>query len=109
MLIVSSFHSLSSFFLWNDPLLYFVEHSIFVFCGAIHSYILWNVFSDFFGMSQNLWLDFSKSQNPLYWSSKEYSSIMRVKVTPLVQMVLLQCLSKRSDPKSVGGILYSGK
>jgi hypothetical protein len=24
-------------------------------------------------------------------------------------MVLLQCLSKRSDPKSVGGILYSGK
>jgi hypothetical protein len=34
---------------------------------------------------------------------------MRVKFSPLVQMVLLQCLSKRSDPKSVGGILYSGK
>jgi hypothetical protein len=27
----------------------------------------------------------------------------------LVQIVLLQCLSKLSDPKSVGGILYSGK
>jgi hypothetical protein len=34
---------------------------------------------------------------------------MKVKFTPIFQMFLLQCLSKRSDPKSVGGILYSGK
>jgi hypothetical protein len=109
MFIVSSFHSLSPIFLWNDPFLYFVEHSIFIFCGTIHSYILWNVFSDFGGMSKNLWPDFPKSQTPLYWSSKECSSIMRVEFSLLVQMVLLQYLSKRSDPKSVGGILYSGK
>jgi hypothetical protein len=86
-----------------------VEHSIFIFCGTIHSYILCNVFSDFCGMSHNLWPDFPKSQTPLYWSSKECSPIMKVKFTPIVQMVLLQCLSKRSDPKSVRGILYSGK
>jgi hypothetical protein len=79
----------------------------YIFCGTIHSYILWNVFSDFCGMSQNLWPDFPKSQTPLYWSSKECSSIMRVKFNLLVQMVLLQCLSKRSYPKFVGGILYS--
>jgi hypothetical protein len=97
------------FFVWNNPFLYFVEHSIFIFCGTIHSYILWNVFSDFCGMRQNFWPGFPKCQTPLYWSSKECSSIIRVKFSPLVQMVLLQRLSKRSDPKSVGGILYYGK
>jgi hypothetical protein len=60
-------------------------------------------------MIQNLWPDFPKSQTPLYWNSKECSPIMKVKFTWIVQMVLLQCLSKRSYPKSVGGILYSGK
>jgi hypothetical protein len=86
-----------------------VEHSVFIFCGTIHTYILWNMFSDFCGMIQNLWPDFPKSQTSLSWSSKECSPIMRVKFTLLVQMVRLQCLSKPSDPKYVGGILYYGK
>jgi hypothetical protein len=76
---------------------FFVEGSIFIFCGTICFYILWNVpflcfvecFSVYCGMIQNLWPEFPKSQNSLYWRSNECSSIMRVKFSSPVEMFLL--------------------
>jgi hypothetical protein len=81
---------------------FFVERSSFLFCGMIHN---------FFGRI-HFYLEsvagISKSQTPFFWSSKSCRSTMREKLTPFVKMVIIGCFSQYEDPKSLGGILFSG-